>query len=88
VAVAGIWVPRKVQGTSAPTPSTRRSEWHSAAVGLRQIAGYAHSLLVCAARSALPCTNILDAVDLSARSVTDHENDACDGATGSSAPYV
>ena len=59
VAVAGIWVPRKVQGTSAPTPSTRRSEWHSAAVGLRQIAGSACALHPDAARSVPPGTNDL-----------------------------
>jgi hypothetical protein len=41
----------------------------------RQNAGSACSLRVCAAHSVRPCSNILDAVDLSARSVTEHEND-------------
>ena len=38
---------------------------------LRQIAGSACALRVCAARSVWPCTNILGAVDLSPRSVAD-----------------
>jgi DNA-binding MarR family transcriptional regulator len=36
MAVAGVWVPREVQRASAPIPSTRRSEWRSVAVGVRQ----------------------------------------------------